>query len=213
MSYALFAPIIFFAPPPENPCICPWNNENLKATVVSLYRPSCNELVDGYCRTGKFREIAASGGSQQENFANFWLKAHWKLKSSTLVRKYWRAGIFRESPMGKSRNFLFYSIHLQMSCSLLPPLLFSFTSTAACQDIHVVISFVLRWSCRVFSYIFESKLTMLTLHCVDRIYRGTASARIDRQMPTWKQPSDGRLHTGKRTSVSQPPAYGCLTGY
>ncbi len=51
------------------------------------------------------------------------------------------------------------------------------------------------------------------LHCVDRIYRDTPSARIDRLMPTWIQPSDGRFYTGKRTSVSQPPAYGCLAGY
>ncbi len=29
------------------------------------------------------------------------------------------------------------------------------------------------------------------LHCVDRIYRDTPSASIDRLMPTWKQPSDG----------------------
>ncbi len=53
----------------------------------------------------------------------------------------------------------------------------------------------------------------LALHCVDRIHRDTPSARIDRLIPILKQPFDGRLHTGKRTSVSQPPAYGCLTGY
>ena len=51
------------------------------------------------------------------------------------------------------------------------------------------------------------------LHCVDRIYCDTLSARIDRLIPIWKQLSDGRLHTGKTTSVSQPPAYGCLAGY
>ncbi len=33
------------------------------------------------------------------------------------------------------------------------------------------------------------------LHCVDRIYRDTPFARIDRLIPVWKQPSDGRLHT------------------
>ncbi len=30
---------------------------------------------------------------------------------------------------------------------------------------------------------------------MDRTYRDTPSARIDRLIPIWKQPSDGRLHT------------------
>ncbi len=33
---------------------------------------------------------------------------------------------------------------------------------------------------------------------MDRIYRDTPSARIDRLIPIWNQPSDGRLHTGKK---------------
>ncbi len=47
------------------------------------------------------------------------------------------------------------------------------------------------------------------IHCVDRIYRDTPSARIDRLIPIWKQPSDGRLHTAASWE-KEPPSHSRL---
>ncbi len=50
---------------------------------------------------------------------------------------------------------------------------------------------------------------LLVLHCVDRIYRDIPSARIDRLIPIWKQPSDGRLHTAAARE-KEPPSHSRL---
>ncbi len=47
---------------------------------------------------------------------------------------------------------------------------------------------------------------------LDRIYRDTPSARIERLIPIWKQPSDGRLHTAASRYIEQLPANGRLAG-
>ena len=39
---------------------------------------------------------------------------------------------------------------------------------------------------------------------MDRIYRDTPSARIDRLIPIWKQLSDGRLHAAASRYIEQP---------
>ncbi len=43
------------------------------------------------------------------------------------------------------------------------------------------------------------------VHCVDRIYRYTPSARIDRLIPIWKQPSDGHHQTAASREKEPPP--------
>ncbi len=47
------------------------------------------------------------------------------------------------------------------------------------------------------------------VHCVDCIYRDTPSARIDRLIPIWKQPSDSRLHTAA-SQEKEPPSHSRL---
>ncbi len=48
-----------------------------------------------------------------------------------------------------------------------------------------------------------------TLHCVDRIYHDTPSARIDRLIPIWEQPSGSRLHTAA-SREKEPLSHGRL---
>ncbi len=47
------------------------------------------------------------------------------------------------------------------------------------------------------------------VHCVDRIYRDTPSARIDHLIPIWKQLSDGHLHTAA-SREKEPPSHSRL---